>query len=407
MAQAAPAATDRQNGGTGGEAPPGVGLWIERLAVTNFRNYRAAELQAGPCPVVLTGANGAGKTNLIEAISLLVPGNGLRRASLDELARAAGDGAWAVAAHVHGTHGAIEIGTGRRPIASAAQDGHRRTGRIVRIDGETVGATQLAAHIEIVWLTPAMDGLFSGPAADRRAFLDRLVLCIDPAHAARAARFERAMRQRNRLLTDPPYDRVLLDALEMQMAEHGVAIAAARQQAMTALTTLCEARQNVAPASPFPWFGLELVGTLEAELRIRPALDVEDGYRERLRHQRDRDGAAGRTLQGPHRTDLHLTHGPKAMPARLCSTGEQKALLTGLVLSHARLLSERRQNAAPILLLDEIAAHFDPERRAALFEEILALKAQAWMTGTDLEAFAPLGVRAVYVRIDDGQISAA
>jgi DNA replication and repair protein RecF len=380
-----------------------VRLWVGRIALTNFRSYAAATLEIGPAPVVLLGANGAGKTNLLEAVSLLAPGSGLRRAGYSELARLGGPGDWAVAARVTTREGAFDIGTGQRTGTGAGSGEGTRAGRIVRIDGETVAAGALADHVDMVWLTPAMDGLFTGPAAERRAFLDRLVRCFDAGHAPRAARFERAMRQRNRLLEDGG-ERAVLDSLEIQMAEAGVAMAAARLEAVAALQAQTETRRHREPASPFPWFTLALEGTLEADLALHAAVDTEDLYRDRLRQARDRDRAAGRTLEGPHRSDLAVGHGPKTMPARLCSTGEQKALLMGLVLAHAGLIAERREGAPPILLLDEIAAHFDAERRAALFDEILALKAQAWMTGTDAGAFAALGGRATFARVEGAAV---
>jgi DNA replication and repair protein RecF len=249
-----------------------------------------------------------------------------------------------------------------------------------------------------------MDGLFTGPAADRRAFLDRLVLCFDPSHGTRANRFERAMRQRNRLLEDAAPAPTLLDALEMQMAETAVAIAAARLETIDALSTAAGVRRDDSQSSPFPRFEVSLAGTLENDLRTEPAIDVEDRYRLRLAHARERDRAARRTLEGPHRTDLAVVHGPKSMPASMCSTGEQKALLTGLVLAHAQLIAGRREGAAPVILLDEVAAHFDEARRAALFAEILALGAQAWMTGTDSSDFSGLAGRALIMRIEDGRI---
>lgn len=401
---------------------PVARLWLRRIALTGFRSYAAAAIEVGPEPVVLLGPNGAGKTNLLEAISLLAPGSGLRRASYAELARIGGAGDWAVAARVATRDGVLDIGTGQRPDPSLSlaagsapgsrqrQEGSQRTaGRIVRIDGETVGAAALADHVEMVWLTPAMDGLFTGPAAERRAFLDRLVLCFDAGHASRSARFERAMRQRNRLLEDGgaaiPANRALLDSLEMQMAEAGVAIAAARLEAVAALAAHAQARRARDAASPFPWFTLTLEGALETELGEHAAVDAEDRYRVRLREARERDAGAARTLEGPHRSDLAVGHGPKAMPARLSSTGEQKALLMGLVIAHASLIAERRDGAPPILLLDEIAAHLDAERRAALFDEILALGAQAWMTGTDPAAFTALAGRATFARVEDGRVT--
>jgi DNA replication and repair protein RecF len=386
-------------------------LWLSRITLTNFRSYTSAELIADAGPVVLLGANGAGKTNLLEAISLLAPGSGLRRASYDELGRIGGGGAWAVAARVVTRTGAVDIGTGRRPAGPGRRNDTSRAGRIVRIAGETTGPAALADHVDMVWLTPAMDGLFTGPRAERLAFLDRLVLCFDTGHAAMAARFERAMRQRNRLLEDcggaDAGNAVLLDGLEMQMAETGVAIAAARMSAVSALQAIGQMRRAHDSQSPFPWFELSIAGTLEADLANHAAVDAEDRYRTRLAAARERDRAAARTLEGPHRSDLEVAHGPKRMPARLSSTGEQKALLMGLVLAHAALIAERREGAPPILLLDEVAAHFDAARRAALFGELLALGAQVWMTGTDPAAFAPLAGRALFARVESGLVRPA
>jgi DNA replication and repair protein RecF len=375
-------------------------LWVERLTLSNFRNYAHVALEAGPEPQVLIGPNGAGKTNLLEAVSLLSPGQGMRRAAYPDLARATGDGGWAVAAHTHTHTGPIDIGTGL--LAENAES--ERAGRIVRINGETAGAGSLADYIEVVWVTPAMDGLFSGPGSERRRFLDRLILCFDPGYRSVASRFERAMQQRNRLLADNVRDPSRFEGLELLMAETGVAIAAARAEAVAALAAIMAERTARDPNSPFPPAGLALEGGLEADLERLPAVDVEDTYIERLRAGRERDRAAGRTLDGPHRTDLLVAHAPKAMPARLCSTGEQKALLIGLVLAHAELVARRRE-AAPILLLDEVTAHLDAERRAALFAEILRLGAQAWMTGTDAEAFSWLSGKARFWRVDDGLLS--
>ncbi len=373
-------------------------LWVERLTLTNFRNYESATLELGPEPVVLAGANGSGKTNLLEAVSLLAPGQGLRRAAYADIARATGDGSWSVAAKVHTDLGAVDIGTG---IAAGAENA---TGRIVRIDGVTKpGSGVLADYVEVAWLTPAMDGLFTGAGSERRRFLDRLILCFDAEHGRRASRFERAMQQRNRLLSDDVRDNARFQGLEDVMAETGVAIAAARAEAAAALGAISERRRARDQASAFPWAVIAVEGTLEANLGSMPALDVEERYKAALRSGRERDRAAGRTLEGPHRSDLVVEHGPKAMPARLCSTGEQKALLLGLVLSHAELTAERQSGRAPILLLDEVTAHLDAARRAALFQEILAIGTQAWMTGTDAEAFSALGGRARFVAVDEGR----
>lgn len=377
---------------------------MSRLTLTNFRNYTNLTLEAQPAPVVLFGSNGAGKTNLLEAISMLAPGQGIRRATLADLARHAGAGDWAVAARVQRDDDSpIEVGTG---IRGGRTSGERATTRIARIDGENQSSTAaLADVVEISWLTPALDGLLTGPASERRRFLDRLILCFDPRHRTRANQFERAMRQRNRLLDDGVRDDAQFRGLEEQLAEAGVAMAAARLDAVAALNAVAERRRVRAPDSPFPWAVARLEGELEAHLAEAAAVDVEDAYALTLARTRERDRAAGRTLTGPHRADFLLTHGPKAMPGRLCSTGEQKALLVGLVLAHAELSAARRQGAAPILLLDEIAAHLDAVRREALFTELLFLGTQAWMTGTDQAAFASLAGHALFLRVDEGAVT--
>ena len=397
-------------------ADPGVAegaspdrVWVERLQLTDFRNYRSLSLSVGPGPVVLAGGNGTGKTNLLEAVSLLTAGHGLRRAPYPELARMGAAG-WAVAARLNTPAGPIDIGTGLaegpdvdgRPERSVA----RSSGRIVRIDGETQsGSGVLSDHVEIVWLIPAMDGLFTGPAADRRRFLDRLIGCLHPSYRSLLAQFERAMQQRNRLLADDVRDGSRFEAFERIMAEAGVAIAAARAAAVAELVAAIDARRDAGIGALFPWAELALVGTLEAALAVRPAIEVEDDYCALLCRERERDRAAGRTLDGPHRVDLAVGHGPKEMPAKVCSTGEQKALLIGLVLAHCDIVALRRAGAAPILLLDEITAHLDPVRRVALFEEIVALGSQAWMSGTDPDAFSGLGARAQFFRVEEGRIA--
>ena len=378
------------------------GLWVERLTLTNFRSYDSATLETGREPQVIAGANGAGKTNLLEAISLLAPGLGLRRVPFAELARAGGDGGFSVASRVHTLSGPADIGTG----ISAQGNGSERNGRIVRIDGSAQpGSGVLADYLEIVWVTPAMDGLFTGPASERRRFLDRLILCFDPAYRTIAGRFERAMTSRNRLLSDGVRDDAQLTGFERVMAETGVAVAAARLEAVSAMASVVARRKTRDPHSAFPWSDFRLEGRLEDDLAHLPAVEAEDAYAKVLRDTRERDRGAGRTLDGPHRSDLAVGHGPKAMAARLCSTGEQKALLLGLVLAHAELLTERQEGAAPILLLDEITAHLDEHRRAALFDEIQRLKAQAWMTGTDVSAFAALAGNARFWRVDESVIA--
>lgn len=355
---------------------------------------------------MLIGPNGAGKTNLLEAVSLLAPGQGLRRAPFAELARATGDGGWAVAAHVHSMMGAVDIGTGFGLDARGGRlpggDSARAT-RIVRIDGAPQPSSGiLADYVEMVWLTPAMDGLFTGPASERRRFLDRLILCFDHGYRTIAGRFERAMTSRNRLLADGVRDNAQLEGFELVMAEAGVAIAAARSEAVAALRAIIERRRMREPNSAFPWSTVAIEGAIETDLARFPALEVEDAYVDTLRQARERDRAAGRTLDGPHRSDLVVGHGPKAAPAHLASTGEQKALLLGLVLAHAELTAERQEGAAPILLLDEVTAHLDANRRSALFEEIARLGAQAWMTGNDRAAFSALEGRALFLGVEDG-----
>jgi DNA replication and repair protein RecF len=375
--------------------------WVRQLRLTNFRNYQDLALRIGPGPVVLTGPNGSGKTNLLEAVSLLAPGQGLRRAAFPDLARA-GAADWAVAATIETPQGAVDIGTGLKG------DGSARSGRIVRINGsDQTGSGSLAGLLDILWLTPAMDGLFNGPASERRRFLDHLIPSFDPGYRPQLGQFERAMQQRNRLLADDVRDAVQLDGLEQIMAETGVAIAAARAAAVAELRAAIEARRQAAIGSAFPWATLALAGTLETALATRPAVDVEDGYAMSLGEARDRDRAAGRTLEGPHRSDLVVGHGPKGMPADACSTGEQKALLIGLVLAHADLVRRRREGAAPILLFDEVAAHLDPLRRAALLDELVALGTQVWLTGTDREAFVRLENRAQFHHVEGGRITLA
>jgi DNA replication and repair protein RecF len=375
-------------------------VWVERLRLTNFRNYAELTLDAGPGPIVLTGPNGAGKTNLLEAVSLLSAGQGLRRAPFAELARL-GHSAWAVAGTIRTPHGAVTVGTGF--------DSHEagvRTGRTVRIDGENrSGSGAPSAEIDVLWLTPAMDGLFIGPAGERRRFLDRLIPSFDPGYRTSLGQFERAMQHRNRLLADDVRDDARFAGLERIMAETGVAIAAARAAAVADLAATIAARRDAAPASPFPWADLAIAGTLETDLARRAAVDVEDDFAATLRTSRERDRAAGRTLDGPHRSDLVVGHGPTSMPAGVCSTGEQKALLIGLVLAHADHIRRHRDGRTPILLLDEVAAHLDPQRRAALFDEIVALGGQTWMTGTDWEGFSALVARAQFHRVEEGRVA--
>lgn len=368
---------------------------IRRLTLTNFRNYAALSLELKPGPVVLSGDNGAGKTNLLEAVSLLAPGRGLRRAPYAEVAREGGDGGFALHAKLDGPEGEVDIGTGI--MAGEAGEGGRR----VRINGAPArNADELLQWLRVMWLTPSMDTLFTGPAGDRRRFLDRLVLAIDAAHGQRALAYEKAMRGRNRLLAENSRDGAWFEAIETQLAETGVAIAAARAE----LVRLLAAKIEQLPGDgPFPQADIALSGELEAQVGTMPAVDVEEGFRRALAAGRERDRAAGRTLDGPHRSDLIVRHRPKSMPAELCSTGEQKALLVGIVLSHARLTGEI-SGMTPILLLDEIAAHLDAGRRAALFSILEDMNCQAFMTGTDAALFSSLEGRAQFLTVDHGMV---
>jgi DNA replication and repair protein RecF len=378
--------------------------FIRRLSLTNFRSYHAAQIsldRAGP--VVLTGINGAGKTNLIEAISMLAPGRGLRRATMDELAFAEGDGSWAVSAEIEGMLGLATLGTGiEAPTAETTT-----SSRKCRIDRENVGsATAFADHLRVVWLTPSMDPLFNGPAADRRRFIDRLVLAVDAQHSARVNALDRALRSRNRLLEDPRSDPHWLDAVERETAEVAVAVAAGRAETVGrlagALRTAAEQEQTLAPAFAMPEIALD--GWMEKMLPSHSALEIEDRYRELLKQGRAQDAAAGRTLDGPHRSDFKVIHAGKGMPAADCSTGEQKALLIRLVLAHASLIKDMT-GTAPVMLLDEVVAHLDPMRRAALYDALTALGAQVWMTGADPAAFGDIVARAQVFEVSGGTVS--
>jgi len=371
---------------------------IRRLTLTNFRSYRSATLAVDAPLVVLLGPNGAGKTNVLEAISFLAPGRGLRRATLEEVAFVESDGGWAVSAEVEGALGLATLGTGIDPPANEEEAPLRRC----RIDREPVSsAASFSDHLRLVWLTPAMDGLFAGPASERRRFLDRLVLAVDPQHLGRVAALERSLRSRNRLLEDRHADPHWLDAVEHETAEVAVAVAALRAETVMRLQAVLAAGND--PASPFPAAEIALDGWMESLLPAHPAIEVEDRYRTVLRQNRERDAAAGRTLDGPHLTDLRVVHVPKALAAAEASTGEQKALLIGLVLAHAGLVAEMT-GFAPVLLLDEVAAHLDPVRRGALFEALVRLQLQVWMTGADPNAFGEITEKSRVFAITPGQI---
>ena len=368
---------------------------VSRLTLTDFRSYAAATIAPGPGFVLLSGENGVGKTNVLEAVSLLSPGRGLRGVALSEMARIGGGGGFAVSAILQpfvsseveirpsttlGTIGDVGIGTGTQPTAPER--------RQVRINGAPASVNSLSEWLSVLWLTPAMDRLFMGPASDRRRFLDRLVLALEPGHAHHAARYEAAMRARNKLLADEGWDEAWVTSLELAMAEHGAAIADARARTVAAL----DKRLAAVPDDQFARAAIGLAGW---EL---------DDLAKLLKTNRSRDAAAGRATIGPHRHDLDVMHRTKDMPAARSSTGEQKALLLGLILAHAELVAERR-GEPPILLLDEVAAHLDPTRRAALFER-LSGRGQVWMTATEASLFEGIsdGTR---FHVEAGQIHAA
>jgi DNA replication and repair protein RecF len=371
---------------------------VRRLTLHNFRNYRAALLEAGAGTIALVGPNGAGKTNLIEAISFLAPGRGLRRATVNEIAFNEGDGSWAVAAEIEGALGLATLGTG---IEAPPEDG-ATTQRQCRIDREPVpSAAAFADHLRVIWLVPAMDTLFAGAPSERRRFLDRLALAVDAEHSSRVNALERSLRSRNRLLEEARTDTHWLDAVEHETAELAVAVASLRVETIRRLAAVLETRND----SPFPPVEVAIDGWLEELIPAHPASDVEQRYRAVLRDSRGRDAAAGRTLDGPHLSDLKVIYAAKGIPAADASTGEQKALLIGLVLAHARLLREMN-GAAPVLLLDEVLAHLDPARRLALHRELAELGAQAWMTGADPALFGEIDALTAVIEVNSGTLTA-
>jgi DNA replication and repair protein RecF len=385
-----------------GKTPGMTAAFVQRLTLTNYRSYHAAQILLGRAgPIVLTGANGAGKTNLIEAISLLAPGRGLRRATMEEIAFAEGDGAWAVSAEIEGMLGLATLGTGIDPPSGEESAPIRKC----RIDRESVGsAAAFADHLRVVWLTPAMDPLFNGPASERRRFLDRLVLAIDAQHSSRVAALERSLRSRNRLLERASSDSHWLDAVEHETAEVAVAVAAARADAVNRLAAALDASRG--EAAEFPQARIALQGWMEQLLPDHSAVAIEDRYRALLKENRARDAAAGRTLDGPHLSDLAVSHAGKDIPAADASTGEQKALLIRLVLAHAGLIKQMT-GFAPLLLLDEVVAHLDPKRRSALYDALSSLGAQVWMTGADPAAFGDILGRANLFVVHSGSVEPA
>ena len=347
---------------------------VRRLTLTDFRSYAAATLDAGPGFVLLFGENGAGKTNLLEAVSMLSPGRGLRGAAMSDMARKGGNTGWAVAAKLSET----DLGTGTLPTAPER--------RQVRVNSAPASVNSLSEWLSVLWLTPAMDRLFTGSVGDRRRFLDRLVLALEPGHAHHATRYDAAMRARNKLLSEEGWDEGWLGSLEAAMAEHGAEVGEARRRTVAAL----DAALAGAPDDEFARAAISLEEWDQSELAPT------------LRANRSRDATAGRATEGPHRQDLSVLHRTKRMPAAQSSTGEQKALLLGLVLAHAELVTERRGDP-PILLLDEVTAHLDPRRREALFAR-LERRGQVWMTATEAALFEGIG-EASRFHVQPGQVS--
>lgn len=373
-------------------------IWLSALKLSEFRNYTTLSLDLSNRHIVLYGNNGAGKTNILESISFLTPGRGMRRASFVDVANNQGSGAWTVAATLTSDNDTIPIGSG-----FVFDTNQTKKSRRTRINSATASsADSLLEYIRVIWLTPAMDGLFTGPSADRRRFLDRMVLAIDPQHGRRVVNFEKAMRNRNRLLFERPGEIGWLEGLETQLAEFGVAIAQARQQLVESFTDLFES--SSASKFGFPSAGLLLEGEFENLIQNLSTLEAQQLYLKTIVQMRDRDGKAGRLLTGPHLVDLKVKHREKNIEAARASTGEQKALLIGLILAHAKLVWTL-SGIPPILLLDEVAAHLDASRRTILFEHLEEHGGQCWLTGTDQTYFEAFEERAQRLHVINGSIA--
>ncbi|MEO0465447.1 MAG: DNA replication/repair protein RecF [Pseudomonadota bacterium] len=366
---------------------------LTRLRLTDFRNYVALNLHLSGRHVCLYGSNGSGKTNLLEAVSQLGPGRGLRSAPLSDLTRTGAPAGWTLSGEIDDRR----IGVGLDTSGNTAK-------RVVRIDGENASPGDLAELVRIVWLTPAMDGVFRGGAGDRRRFYDRQVMAHMPAHGSAAARYEKAMRERNALLERAYVDPAWADALEARLAEAGAELAMGRALVLSRLQAAVDNR----PEGAFPKADLALNGDAEAmALEGAGPAEIEAHLRDLWSSMRHADRKAGRTLKGPHRSDLAVMHRPTAMPARDASTGQQKALLIGLILASAHALDAGGTGPAPFLLLDEAAAHLDADRRAALFDELSELQGQAWLTGTEAFLFDAFGERAERFDVSDGAVTPA
>lgn len=369
---------------------------VRTLQLTCFRNYATAVLdKLDETFVVLHGPNGAGKTNMLEAVSLLSPGRGLRSSKLSEFQNVHMTSTpWAVAAELETPYGRIKAGTGRKADSRQRQ---------IRIQGENATQAQLGEYFSCVWLTPQMDRLFIDSASSRRRFLDRLIMSFDPGHTGRGTRYENAMRQRSKLLQEGQGDEAWIEGLELTMAESGVAIAAARNEFVERLQS--SSARIFEMEIPFPSANLSIKGTLEELLMSAPALEVEAVYKHQLKETRTADAITGGAATGPHKTDLIVQHRQKSMPASQCSTGEQKALLIGLIIAHGQLLASDK-TSAPVYLLDEVAAHLDEMRRSALYEILGDLGGQVWLTGTENALFDTLRSRAHYCHVENSKVAA-
>ncbi|MEE8294630.1 MAG: DNA replication/repair protein RecF [Sphingomonadales bacterium] len=382
----------------------GSRLAFNRLDLTDFRNYPSLRIELaekGPQMVVLSGENGAGKTNLLEAISYLGPGRGLRGARLGDVTTKDARRGWAVSGRLATADKTCQIGCGIE-LAEGNEFGPGRARRIVVCDGQKLaGSSALAPVLTIIWLTPKMDRLFQEGASERRRFFDQLVTGLYPGHASQISAFEKAMRERIRLLIGDGRggDEVWLSALERRMAEHGIALAAARLEVLA----LVRSHLSFANDAPFPLPDLGLEGEVEEMVSSLSALEAEEAFVALLKGNRRADQRAGRTLRGPHKTDLLALHPDKGLVAGLCSTGEQKAMLIGILLAAVRLQVTVKERP-PVLLLDEVIAHLDEDRRRALFKELIALGVQTWMTGTDSKLFQPLKGKAQFFTVKDGNL---
>ena len=354
---------------------------LDRISLSQFRNHADTELTGTARFNLLTGENGAGKTNILEALSLFAPGRGLRRASLGDMIRTHGPGGFAAGADLQQDDATVRLGT--------YVDGDHPGRRKVRINSAEASAVSLGEWLAVTWLTPAMDGLFTGSASDRRRFVDRMALALDPKHASHASRYEGALRERNRLLSDDREpDGHWLDAIEAQMVEYGSALMAGRARLIETLAV----RLAQMPAHPF---------ARPAITYLPGAPETADGLSQALYEGRRRDRSAQRTRSGPHRDELDVIHAAKQIPAAQSSTGEQKAMLVAITLAHAGLAAAGRPG---ILLLDEVAAHLDPVRRAALFDQLRGSGAQVWMTGTETAPFESIAAEAATWRVANGSV---